>query len=451
MLVLHLISYIAALVAFVFVTLSLASGLLYIAEIIEEHSITAKTVGQRTIYSIIALHLVLHFIDGIPLHLTILGIFCHLIYLTNFSSSWPFISLTSWKFIASCLLVIVDHFAFFNYFSQRANSQKNPFVSVSGRIWQDRKSVRKSIQTDVPGFFQVASFFGVFVWLIPFFLFLSLSANDNVLPTEIKLPVTPVVASVETNHSRPRPPTLDLPPHSDQFAPQSASIFRQVFSMIPLPSPRRGRTSHRELDGLIAPPSPMIPKSPLASPSISYYGAREQGYHHYYEEDNYFDSTNPKIPNSYPSPMTSTKYSSEVLYHQTAPSPRYSPAPNETSPKNFQQQFQFQKKRATLIEPPSTNSTPVVGRSSSPFSIKQQNANSSPRVRQANLITRKSSNVSGSISSCLTDSSSAEEDSNSESTTPNEFEVVGMGVGVGNLESGIRLMGSPNSNKRKVM
>lgn len=36
---------------------------------------------------------------------------------------------------------------------------------------------------DVPTFSQVASYFGICVWLVPFSLFVSLSANDNVLPT----------------------------------------------------------------------------------------------------------------------------------------------------------------------------------------------------------------------------------------------------------------------------
>lgn len=36
-----------------------------------------------------------------------------------------------------------------------------------------------------PGFAEVATFFGICVWLVPLFLFLSLSANDNALPTSV--------------------------------------------------------------------------------------------------------------------------------------------------------------------------------------------------------------------------------------------------------------------------
>lgn len=38
-------------------------------------------------------------------------------------------------------------------------------------------------QPDVPTFSEIASYFGLCVWLIPFALFVSLSASDNVLPT----------------------------------------------------------------------------------------------------------------------------------------------------------------------------------------------------------------------------------------------------------------------------
>jgi hypothetical protein len=37
--------------------------------------------------------------------------------------------------------------------------------------------------TDIPTFGQVAAFFGICVWLVPFGLFVSLSAGELVLPT----------------------------------------------------------------------------------------------------------------------------------------------------------------------------------------------------------------------------------------------------------------------------
>jgi len=36
---------------------------------------------------------------------------------------------------------------------------------------------------DIPTFTEIASYFGLCVWIVPFSLFVSLSAGDNVLPT----------------------------------------------------------------------------------------------------------------------------------------------------------------------------------------------------------------------------------------------------------------------------
>jgi hypothetical protein len=97
---------------------------------------------------------------------------CHGVYSLNLKN-FPFIQLTSVPFIASCgklepkrdstclifggwgdlVLVFVDHFLWFRYFTK----YYRPFMDI-------------------------ASFFGVCVWLIPFTYFISLSANDNALP-----------------------------------------------------------------------------------------------------------------------------------------------------------------------------------------------------------------------------------------------------------------------------
>jgi len=36
---------------------------------------------------------------------------------------------------------------------------------------------------DIPSFTEIASYFGICVWLVPFALFVSLSASENVLPS----------------------------------------------------------------------------------------------------------------------------------------------------------------------------------------------------------------------------------------------------------------------------
>ena len=46
-----------------------------------------------------------------------------------------------------------------------------------------RKAYRGGPVVKTPTFGDMATFFGICVWLTPLFFFLSLSANDNTLPT----------------------------------------------------------------------------------------------------------------------------------------------------------------------------------------------------------------------------------------------------------------------------
>lgn len=64
--------------------------------------------------------------------------------------------------------MLVNHYVWFTHFS---------FASLAA-VPRSRYDA-----VNVPTFGQIASFFGLCVWLVPFSLFVSLSASDNVLPT----------------------------------------------------------------------------------------------------------------------------------------------------------------------------------------------------------------------------------------------------------------------------
>jgi hypothetical protein len=49
--------------------------------------------------------------------------------------------------------------------------------------WQGSRGQRYYDVADLPTFTEIASYFGLCVWLVPFALFVSLSAGENVLPT----------------------------------------------------------------------------------------------------------------------------------------------------------------------------------------------------------------------------------------------------------------------------
>jgi len=214
----------------------LASGLLWISEVIEEHSRLSKVVGIRTVYVIIALQILLYFVDSLPLGHTIFAIACNIVYLQNFSSSWPLISLTSSSFVASCVLSIANHFLWFFYFSRRSHDARHR----SSRTYGVPANTPQA-----PMFTDIATFFAICVWMVPLFLFLSLSANDNTLPmssgaaqmspTSIT-PATPVT----TSHS---------------------SLFKSIIDIFP----RVRRRNATEGIILTHTPNPSAPSTPYAS------------------------------------------------------------------------------------------------------------------------------------------------------------------------------------------
>lgn len=124
---------------------------------------------------------------------------CHLVYLSNFGSTWPFISLTSPRFLLSCVLVVADHFTWFFHFAHRAQEAKKYRAPRYGYGRQ-----HQSTKDDAPPFMDVAAFFAICVWFVPLFLFLSLSANDNALPSfGGESPLFPLTLSLlSPNHPR---------------------------------------------------------------------------------------------------------------------------------------------------------------------------------------------------------------------------------------------------------
>ncbi|GJN87867.1 hypothetical protein Rhopal_000822-T1 [Rhodotorula paludigena] len=260
--VLHVLSWLACIAGFVFVLLSLASGLLYVAEVIEEHSGLAKTIGQRLIYATtqaeIVLFCLLYFVDGLPWHLV-----------ANFSRNWPTISLTSVTFIASCIFVLASHFLSFRHFSARTAS------GHSGRYTHynayDPKRGRYGVSNHSESFLEVATFFAICVWLVPFYLFLSLSANDNVLPSAGESAAPSRRSSTAAKSGVPDSPTLraqkipgspGLGRHSRQRSSMMKTALSSAFSLVP--SSLRPSTLSVQLPLSEKPNAPRrdIPRSP---------------------------------------------------------------------------------------------------------------------------------------------------------------------------------------------
>ncbi|KAJ9124074.1 hypothetical protein QFC22_000869 [Naganishia vaughanmartiniae] len=251
-------------------------------------------------FAIIALHVLLYLIDGFPLLLILFSITAHIIYLQNFTSQWPFISLTSARFLLSCCMVVADHFLWFFYFAEKAqeakrynnSSKRFQKVSVSGRPRE--RAVTPAM--DSPSFMDVAAFFAVCVWFVPLFLFLSLSANDNVLPRmgkSVKPVVTVLVLMQLVTDQIPGTPSglgetvdltqtpggqrtlgkIDTMGTHDYFAgagtaPARRSLLKSVLSpVLSLLPGRRTGSSRQNAEGIIAPRTPLR-GSPMPSPRL---------------------------------------------------------------------------------------------------------------------------------------------------------------------------------------
>lgn len=128
-----------------------------------------------------AVHVLLFIFDHLPFTLIAFSLAAHAVYLTNFTPQWPFISLTSPRFLLSCVMVVADHFLWFFHFAEKAQEAK---AKRQPRYRYGAKATTTKGLEDAPSFMDVAAFFAICVWLVPLFLFLSLSANDNVLPSQ---------------------------------------------------------------------------------------------------------------------------------------------------------------------------------------------------------------------------------------------------------------------------
>jgi len=164
--ILPLVGYLGMILGFGFLTLAIASGLYYLSELVEEHTVLAKKLLTRLIYFVIVIQALLALIDGFPKMLTLLGIGSHVVYLGNMHR-FPFVKLSDPLFLTSCVLVLLNHYVWFTHFS---TVPRGPARSMYDH-------------PNVPTFTEIASYFGLCVWLVPFALFVSLSASDNVLPT----------------------------------------------------------------------------------------------------------------------------------------------------------------------------------------------------------------------------------------------------------------------------
>lgn len=99
--ILPLVGYLGLALGFGFLTLAIASGLYYLSELVEEHTVFAKKLLNRLIYVVIALQIFLTLVDKFPVKLSLLSVVSHVVYLQNLRR-FPVVKLTEPIFLLSC-------------------------------------------------------------------------------------------------------------------------------------------------------------------------------------------------------------------------------------------------------------------------------------------------------------------------------------------------------------
>ncbi|KAI9495695.1 transmembrane adaptor Erv26 [Zychaea mexicana] len=103
---LHLVAFAAVVLGFCFVVLSLACGLYYLAELVEEYTVYTRKIIKAMTATVVGIHVLLWIVDRLPFLLLAFSILCHGVYTMNLKT-FPFISLTSVPFIASCGMLCI--------------------------------------------------------------------------------------------------------------------------------------------------------------------------------------------------------------------------------------------------------------------------------------------------------------------------------------------------------
>lgn len=99
--ILPLVGYLGLLLGFCFLTLAIASGLYYLSELVEEHTVFTKKLLSRLIYIVIGIQVLLALFDKFPWSLSALGITSHIVYAQNLRR-FPVVKLTDPVFLISC-------------------------------------------------------------------------------------------------------------------------------------------------------------------------------------------------------------------------------------------------------------------------------------------------------------------------------------------------------------
>uniref|UniRef100_UPI00398F0BF5 protein TEX261 n=1 Tax=Pristiophorus japonicus TaxID=55135 RepID=UPI00398F0BF5 len=98
---LYLLSWLSLLLQVAFVTLGIAAGLYYLAELIEEYTVITSRIIKYMIWFSTGVLVGLYLFENFPMLMIGVGLFTNLVYF-GLLQTFPYILLTSPNFILSC-------------------------------------------------------------------------------------------------------------------------------------------------------------------------------------------------------------------------------------------------------------------------------------------------------------------------------------------------------------
>lgn len=149
----YALSWLSFIIIAICLTISVAAGMYYVAELIEEYTTVAKRIIRFLLITVTCLNVLLVIVETqFTWTLAAIGLLANIVYFFILAD-FPVIGFLSPTFLFSMVLLVIHHYFAFTYF----NNHYYPFP-------------------------EILAYFTIFVWMVPFCFVLSLSANDYVLP-----------------------------------------------------------------------------------------------------------------------------------------------------------------------------------------------------------------------------------------------------------------------------
>ncbi|XP_072624856.1 protein TEX261 isoform X2 [Canis lupus baileyi] len=126
----YVLSWLSLFIQVAFITLAVAAGLYYLAELIEEYTVATSRIIKYMIWFSTAVLIGLYVFERFPTFMIGVGLFTNLVYF-GLLQTFPFIMLTSPNFILSCGLVVVNHYLAFQFFAEEYYPFSESPVSMS--------------------------------------------------------------------------------------------------------------------------------------------------------------------------------------------------------------------------------------------------------------------------------------------------------------------------------